>query len=107
MNSSLSNVGYERTAAGMMFGILATAALVSQPTEVPNHSAVEKRIWTKGESATVGNVNASLSRHFSIIDQSLVTEVAETYARFAASQKPLDPEFARLLSANLWDLYAR
>ena len=107
MSSFLSNVGNGRTAAGTMIGILAIAALESLPKDIPPGFTREKPIRSNGESATVSNLVSSSSLNYSIIDKSLTIEVAEAYERFAASQKPLDPEFARLLSANLWDLYAR
>lgn len=107
MLNFLSNVGYGRTAAGTMIGILAIDALGRVPKDLLQRVAVEKRIRSNGESATVSNPIAPSSLNYSIIDKSLTIEVAEAYERFAAIQKPLDPEFARLLTANLWDLYAR
>lgn len=39
-------------------------------------------------------------------DDHFLNEVSGFYARLLAEQKPLDPEFAALLSEDLWDLYA-
>ena len=40
-------------------------------------------------------------------DKEIVEELARIYKELLEKQKPLDPEFAKILHENLWDLYER
>lgn len=108
MNSLITQTGFSRTAAGAMFGILATAALVNNyPEEYDQKGPFLPRVVTHSESATTGNLVGLFSGEYSVVDRDMATEIANAYEQFAATQRPLEPEFAKILSENLWDLYAR
>lgn len=107
MNNSWSNLGLSRTAAGTMFGILAAAALANQPIEKEIRFVVDTRIRSTGLSATSGSADIRLSTSQAHDEKALVAEIAKAYEQFAIKQKPLEQEFAKLLTMNLWELYAR
>ena len=107
MTNSWSDIGLGRTAAGTMFGILASAALANQPVGPEIHFANETRIRSIGQSSTSSSLVAQMRSAQVLGDKSLIAEIATAYEQFASKQKPLEPEFAELLTANLWELYVR
>lgn len=110
MNNVWTHKGIGGT-AGTILGLIAFGSL-SQLYAIDERPANSPTKFSgKRESSTAGSHRGPLSGTYSVVRQAPVeaqaAQVAQAYERFAAQQRPLDPEFATILAANLWDLYER
>jgi hypothetical protein len=103
--------GLQQTAAGVMIGILAsfpnsTAYESTEAIPAPQFLYGGGGYSIAGVESTKASVNA---KTISIGDPVVAfqQELAEVFEDFYKFQKPLDDEFAKVLSDNLWDLYIR
>jgi hypothetical protein len=107
-NSSITQAGMVSTIGVGLVGRLAsgeTSNAGKSPTLRGQNrkSYVGSRRWQEPTFGLIKVSNGSPA----IRSSDIARAAAFSYRKFAASQIPLEPDFARVLSSNLWDLYSR
>lgn len=106
MNNSWSHTGLTGTAGTVLSTVLALHVAMTDPTDRVTNPSPSR--WTLQQEPNTAATRSSISGGgFNLVDRDFEIEIAAAYEAFAAAQKRLDPEFANILAANLWDLYAR
>ncbi|RQR81472.1 MULTISPECIES: hypothetical protein [unclassified Burkholderia] len=102
MSSQLSALG-----AGIMASAVLAAAMGNATVQEKHLAATAvhpARVYTMNQSIETGSVGGE--SFFYEVEHNFETEIALFYDRLLNAQKPLGDEFQRVLSQNLWDLYA-
>lgn len=106
MSSGVSH-RYVMGTSATVLGLLATQAL-RELDSVERPVRVVPSLWVgKQESSTAGSHVTIFSRAYQVVDRTFESQFAEAYEAFAQGQKRLEQQFADILAANLWNLYAR
>ncbi len=103
---------FQQTATGVMVGILASFpnATSYEPAAVapaPHILFGDNKFSIIGAESTKVSINA---RAINVGVDPVLTfqhELAAVFEDFLKTQKPLEEEFAKVLSDNLWELYVR
>ena len=106
MSSSWTYKGIGST-AGTDLGLIAMRTLTQAEAKDFPLPGRESRWTGTNEPSTVGSYVGIFSGAYAVVDQGFESQLAEAYETFTAGQKPLEREFASILVANLWELYAR
>ena len=106
MNRVWSHKGMGGT-AGTFLGLLAISTLPRIEALAAMPLGAQTRWTDKHEQSTSSSHVGVLSGTYTVVDRPFEVQLALAYERFLAGQKPLEPEFAEILVANLWNLYER
>lgn len=108
-NSSFTQVRMIGTVGLGLVGLRASSQIAK--AGMPATSANEHRKSYEGslrwQNPTLGLVKISGGGNSAILTSAVVQQAASSYRKFAASQIPLEADFARVLASNLWNLYSR
>lgn len=94
---------------GLFAGMLAaTASMASALPSVEYQFARQPStmIRTLGQASSTGSVSLISSIGYVDGDADVYAAFTRFYGDLNAAQRPLEPEFAKILFDNLWDLYA-
>lgn len=94
-----------RDATRNIFVSVLAATVPTMGFTQPDLKPAVMEIRRQGQQSTADYLGRSVNRHKE--NAVIESEIVNAYQGLAARQKPLEPEFAEILSANLWDLYAR
>lgn len=93
--------------AGTFLGLLAISTLPQIGALAATPLSPQTKWTGKHEPSTASSHAGLLSGTYAVVDRPFEVQMALAYENFVAGQKPLEPEFAEILVANLWNLYER
>lgn len=105
MNSYQANFSTAPTIGRIVIGL--AVAMAMPATSQANEPAVfGPQIRVVGPGSSAGSISMISSVHSGDTTANTIAALRQVYGELQATQQPLEPDFAKVLFDNLWDLYA-